>query len=256
MKTCKIKSIKKIPGTHNVYDVINAGEYHNFICNQKVVTKNCDEAAKFASSEDWNKLENKDLKKKLGQVRTKHIFYILCFPLKLMKLDKTYLESYVNYWIDLFARGTGALYVKDKNPYQDAWRIKEFAKIGSYTEFTQVSKIRRELAKHPNFWYIIKGPKPPPNLYSKYLKVREYNVYDDANVLNTINKRDVIRALLLLTLKDILTRDSSLSIKRLLVHLQNMHHITIDRGIYDDLMNDSKMLVEKIHENRLEKFIK
>jgi hypothetical protein len=156
------------------------------------------------TSEDWAKLENKELKKKLGQVRTKHLFYILCFPLKIQKVDKTYLENYVNYWIDLYARGKGALFVKDMNPCMESWRIKDFTKIGSYTEFTPNEKVQSLLSQHPNFWYIIRAPKPAPTLYNKYLKVREYNVYDDANVLNTVNKNDILRALLLLTLKEIL----------------------------------------------------
>jgi hypothetical protein len=216
----------------------------------------CDESIRFAGSEDWNKLENKELKKKLGQVRTKHLFYILCFPLKVMKLDKVYLESYVNYWIDLVGRGVGALYVKDKNPQYDAWRMKEFQKIGSYTEFTMLQKIHSALKKHPNFWYTIRAPKPPAALYEKYLKVREYNIYDDANVLDTLNKADVIRALLLLTLKEILTRDSSMSIKRVLLHLENTYDIVIPKKYFEEVMNDATMLAHKVRENNLGKYIK
>jgi len=254
MQVCRIKSIKKVSGTHKVYDVINAGPYHNFVsCNS--VVGNCDEAIRFASSEDWNKSHNKELKKKLGQVRTKHLFYILCFPLKIMKLDKVYLESYVNYWIDLFGRGVGALYVKDKNPYHDSWRLKEFQKIGSYTEFTPASKIKTALSKHPNFWYIIKGPKPTEKMYNDYLKTREYNVYDDQNVLSTINKSDVIRAMLVMTLKDILVRDSSLSIKRLLLHLENEFHVDVNRQLFDGVMKDAADLCEKVKENNLAKYL-
>jgi len=254
MKSIKIKNIKKVKGNNKVYTIVNAGKNHNYVVSS-LISRNCDEAIRFASSEDWNKAENKELKKVLGQVRTKHLFYILCFPLKLMKLDKTYLESYVNYWIDLFGRGTGALYVKDKNPYYDAWRIKEFQKLGSYTEFTQIPKIQQALSKHPNFWYIIKAPKPSAKLYNAYLKVREYNIYDDQNVMNTINKADVIRAVLLVTLKEILQRDSSLSNKRLLLHLENTYGIKIDKKVYDMILSDAMMLVDKVKKEKLGKFI-
>ena len=47
-----------------------------------------------------------------------------------------------NYWIDLFGRGKGAIYVKDKNPLQDSWRLKEFGKVGSYTEFTNIPQVQ------------------------------------------------------------------------------------------------------------------
>jgi len=91
----KIKKITK-KSTRKVYDIVGMPN-GNFVCNRAVIS-NCDEAIRFASSADWNKKENKELKKKLAQVRTKHLFYILCFPLKIYKLEKTYLESYVNYW--------------------------------------------------------------------------------------------------------------------------------------------------------------
>jgi hypothetical protein len=42
-----------------------------------------------------NFIANKNLKIKLGQVRTKHLFVIYCFPLKIQKVDKVYLESLV-----------------------------------------------------------------------------------------------------------------------------------------------------------------
>lgn len=215
-----------------------------------------DEAVNFITSEEWNKLENRELKKKLAQVRTKHLLYILCFPLKIQKVDKQYLDSLCNYWIDLFKRGGGALFVRDANPYYDAWRMNEFKNVGSYTEFTPTTKIVSMLAKHPNFWYVIRAPKPSPRLYSKYLKVREFNVYDDANVLNTVNKSEVVRALLLLILKELLTRDSSLSIKRLLMHLENEYKIKIEKSTFENIMEDARMLALKVKENNLGRFIK
>jgi len=84
----KIKSITKkeiVP----VYDIIDVEDNNNFIAND-LVTHN--------SSEDWNKKESKALKKKLAEVRTKHLLFILCFPLKIQKVDKTYLDAFTNYW--------------------------------------------------------------------------------------------------------------------------------------------------------------
>ncbi len=84
-----IKSIKKLDKKISVYDIINVSKTNNYIANGVVVHN---------SSADWAKRENKELKKKLAQVRTKHLLYILCFPLKVQKVDKVYLESNVNYW--------------------------------------------------------------------------------------------------------------------------------------------------------------
>lgn len=251
---CKLIGIKFDPNRHFAYTNQQVTDkIRNLNSFEPLV---CDEAINFATSEQWAKTENKELKKILGQVRTKHLFYILCFPLKIMKLDKIYLESYVNYWIDLFARGTGALYVKDKNPYYDAWRMKEFQRLGNYNEFTPVSNVHNILAKHPNFWYVIRAPKPPDALYNKYLKVREFNVYDDQNVLLSTTKEDLIRAVLLVTLKEILQRDSTLSIKRLLLHLENIYQMKIEKNLFEYIMKDAAMLATKIKEENLGKLIK
>jgi len=230
-----IKKIKKVP----VYDIINVQNNNNYIANNFI---------EHNSSEDWNKKENKELKKKLGQVRTKHLLYILCFPLKLYKLEKTYLESYVNYWIDLFGRGVGACYVKDRNPVLDTWRTKDFRNVGSYTEFTSLNQVRDKLKKHPNFWQIVRFPKPPKWLYTKYLKVREMNVYDDENVLANVSKEDIQRALLILALRDIMKNDINLTMNRIILHINNEFDIKLTKAQIQDIINDSKQLVTKVRE--------
>ena len=248
MKSSKIKSIKKIPGTQKVFDIINAGENHNFVANRMVVG-NCDESGSFASTSDWNKREVKELRKKLAQIRTKHLFFIMCFPMKITKVEKTFLDSYINYWCDLFGRGVAALYVKDKSAGLDAWRVKDFQKLGTYNEFTNITTIKKILKQHPNFWKIIRAPKPPAAFYSKYLVTRESNVYNNADVMKSTNKEDMLRAMLMITLKDLLQKDSSLSISRLLVYFETVYGLSIDRKTFDNIFEDSKMLVDKIKEN-------
>ncbi len=215
---CRLIGINFSPKRHIAYS--NADVMRKIDNLKKFEPIICDEAIRFAASEDWAKKENKELKKKLAQVRTKHLFYILCFPLKIHKLEKTYLESYTNYWIDLFARGHGAAYVKDKNPTMDSWRLKDFQKIGSYTEFTIKSKIEKQLKKHPNFWQLMSFPKPSAALYENYLKVRESNVYDDANVLKNVSKEDIHYALLVLALRDIMMNDTTLTMNRVILHIK------------------------------------
>jgi len=238
MKILKIKSIKKI-GIKPVYDIINVKNNNNYIGNSLLLHN---------SSADWAKKENKQLKKKLAQVRTKHLFFILCFPLKVEKVEKTYLESFVNYWIDLFGRGVGAIYVKDKNPAQDSWRINDFKKIGSYNEFTILSKVEKQLKKHSNFWQIIKFPKPPKWLYDRYLKVREANIYDDDNVLQSVSQQDIHNALLVLALRDIMQQDDTFTVNRILLHIKNEYDINITKRMVQSAIDDAKMLVSKVRE--------
>lgn len=210
-----------------------------------------DESVRFASASDWSRRENKELKKKLAQIRTKHLLFILCFPLKIYKLDKTYTESYVNYWCDLFSRGQGALYVKDRNPVMDSWRFKEFGQVGSYTEFTDLSKVEKALKKHPNFWEIIKFPKPPGWLYRSYLSVREANVYDDDNVLKNVTKEDINNALLVLTLRDIMVDSATHTMNRISLHIKNNYDINIGKTSIQSTIDDARQLVQKLREKAL-----
>lgn len=244
--TSRVKSIKKGKRHIDVYDIIGTRN-RNFVANNMVV-HNCDEAIRFAAASDWNKKENKELKKKLAQVRTKHLLYILCFPLKVYKLEKTYLESYVNYWVDLFARGLGTIYVKDRNPIMDSWRMQEFKKVGSYTEFTILSRIREKLKVHPNFWQIIKFPKPPTWLYNRYISVREKNIYDDENVLKNVSKEDIHNALMVLSLRDIMMNDETLSMNRIILHIKNEYDLNLTKGMIHNAIEDAKQLIAKIRE--------
>jgi hypothetical protein len=236
MKIYKIKKITKL-NKEKVYDIIDVNKNQNYIGNSLILHN---------SSEDWAKRENKDLKKRLAQIRTKHLLFILCFPLKVQKLEKNYLESFCNYWVDLFGRGAGAIYVKDRNPVHDSWRLKEFTKLGSYTEFTNINQVEQVLKKHPNFWKTIKFPKPPEWLYKNYMHVREANVYDEDAVFKNVSKEDIHRALLILALRDIMTHDVSLTMNRIILHIKNEYDLSVSKGMVENAIDDAKMLIQKI----------
>lgn len=211
-----------------------------------------DEAVRFASSEDWNKAQNKELKKHIAQIRTRHFLFILCFPLKPYKLDKTYLNSNVNYWCDLVGRGKGILYAPDLNPAQDPWRIKAFEDLGNYNEFTPLSQIEKILRKHPNFWTTIRFPKPSKKLYDQYLNVRERNVYDNKEVMDAVSKEEIYKSLLVLVLRDIMTHDSTISINRVILQIKNEYNINISKQMVEEAIEDSKNLVIRLKESAVQ----
>jgi len=238
----KITSIKS-EGIKPVYDIVGVEDTENYIANGFIVHN---------TSADWAKKEHKQLKIKLAQIRTKHMLLILCFPLKVEKVEKTYLESFTNYWIQIIGRGTGAVFIKDLNPSMDSWRIKDFSNVGSYNEFTNVSEIKEKLKKHPNFWQIIKFPRPPEKLYMRYLKLREKNVYDDENVLMHVTRQDIYNACLILALKDILTHDPSLSVARLMKYIKSEYDISMPKSQIMNCVEDAKQLIMKVRESAME----
>lgn len=250
---CKLLGIRFSPARHIAYnnsDVMNKCDSLN-----KFEPLIADEAIRFASSENWNKAENKDLKMKLGQIRTKHLFYILCFPLNISKLDKTYLNDYVNYWIHLFVRGKGVLFIKDENVALDPWNLKALERIGSWNEFTEPAQIEKKLSTHPNYWTTVSIPKVPTPVYEQYLKVREYNVYNDDAVRRSLSKTDFYKAALLLALESIMTVDKTISMKRIVMHIRNNIGMDIDTRSISDILNDSRKLVE-VYKNNAADFAK
>jgi hypothetical protein len=246
---CKLLGIKFSPERHMAYN--NADlmrKIDNLNSFEPVI---CDEAVRFVSSEDWSKKENKQLKKKLAQVRTKHLLYILCFPLKVYKVEKTYLENYVNYWLDIYSRGEGVIYVKNKNPVHDTWGMAYFKNVASYTEFTNKSRVLEALKKHPNFWINIRFPKVPPWLYEKYLKIREKNVYDDDAVLSSVSKEDIHNAALILALRDIMMNDSTLTMNRIILHIRNEMDLQLSKAQVQAAIEDAKQLIFKVREKAI-----
>ena len=97
----------------------------------------------------------------------------------------------------------------------------------------------------------MKIPKVPKWLYTKYLTVREKNVYDSEDVMNSVSNEDIIKALLVLSLRDIVTNDSTLTMNRILLHIKNKYDINIKKQQIFDAIEDSKMLVLKLQEKAI-----
>jgi len=206
----------------------------------------CDEAIDFAAAQNWSKKENKTLKIKLGKVRTKHLFFILCFPWKINKLEKTYLDSYVNYWVDLYARGRGAVFVKDLNPVTDPWKLSYFKDLGSFNEFTSVEQIKKMYKNHPNFWDLINVPKPSANFYSRYGKIRQRNVFgNNDGVRKNISSTDIAEAFVVKAFEDIYMKSGTAKIKRLKKHFKERYDFFVKETDLKEVFKNSNILVQK-----------
>lgn len=208
-----------------------------------------DESVRFMSSEDWNKRENKDLKKKLAQIREKHILFIMCFPLKIKKVEKNYLDSFVNYWIELFMRGYGALFLPDNNPVHDPWRLDWFKRMGAYTEFTDPRIIERKLSRHPNFWQLMFFPKLPKSIERTYHEYRESNVYSDEQSSVKVRRDEVYRSAMLMTLSDIITQDTRFTLQRIRLHVSNNYDIKLSDADIKNVIDDARRIIDYARSN-------
>jgi len=63
-----------------------------------------------------------------------------------------------------------------------------------------------------------------------------------------INNEDIIRALLILTLRDIITNDTTLTMNRVLLHIKNEYDINLTKNMIQNAIEDAKQLVIKTKE--------
>jgi len=138
----------------------------------------CDEAARFALSEDWGKTENKDMKKLFTQIRTKHLFIIMCAP-DFFWIDKKYRNEICVFWIHILKRGYCVGFTRDTTiGVDDPWHRKEFQKITRGTNiFSDSDKVIGIYRKHPCFWEEFKFPPVEARLYAQYLKYRDERIF-------------------------------------------------------------------------------
>jgi len=83
-----------------------------------------DEAARFAMGEDWNKSENKELKKLAAQIRPKHMIVFLNLP-RFSWLDKKYSSDMVSLWVRVITRGHVIVFQPDLSEVKEPWHLKE-----------------------------------------------------------------------------------------------------------------------------------
>ena len=81
----------------------------------------CDEAVNFAMGEDWMRSENKELKKVLSKIRTKHLLLFFNIP-DLWWLDAKYRENMMTIWIHIVKKGYVICSLPNLSPgLEDHW---------------------------------------------------------------------------------------------------------------------------------------
>lgn len=146
----------------------------------------CDEAVRFAMGEDWQKGESKELKKKVTQIRTKHLIILFCIP-EFWWLDKKYREDLTVFWIHCFCRGYSLVFTPDlRLGVEDHWHRKEFQKgvTRSINIFTPINEILPYYRKHPCYWSDLSFYKINERIYSKYLRIRDQKALEPSQSLS------------------------------------------------------------------------
>lgn len=153
----------------------------------------CDEAVNFAMGEDWNKAENKRLKKLFTKIRTKHLIFFFNIP-DLWWLDKKYRENMMTIWIHITKKGHVMLALPNLAPaiedrWNRDWLIKAFKKQ-HWNFFSDMEKMMKILRRYPCYYDEFTFPKLPERMYQEHLRLREERMLDDIN--EPIDKRDKI----------------------------------------------------------------
>jgi hypothetical protein len=170
MRFSKIKSIRKM-NPSKVYDIINIDKNHNFIANDMVV-HNCDEAIQFASGQEHNKTESRELKKLFTVIRPKRFWIFFNIP-DMLWIDSKYREGMASFWLRMIERGTGIIFEKNKAESKDKWETKRMQELmGTIKFFTPMDKLKRNLMKHPCYFDMFRFPNLPQEIYDDYEYVR------------------------------------------------------------------------------------
>ena len=138
----------------------------------------CDEAARFAMGEDWNKAESKQLKKLAAQIRPKHLKIFLCIP-RFGWMDRKYREDMITHWAWIPTRGHSIIFTPDDNPGQkDVWHLDDFKRMGKIDMFHDINKILDNISKHRGFWDYFRFPAVDARVYERYMELRDKHVWE------------------------------------------------------------------------------
>ena len=137
-----------------------------------------DEAARFAMSEDWNRAENKELKKITAQLRPRRLVFYMNIP-NFTWLDRKYKSELVRLWVWVPTRGYAVIFKPDDNPgSDDRWHMKEMRKWKySVDQFTPIETIYNLVSPLKSFFDIVKFPKVPEDVYARYLNLRDKKTF-------------------------------------------------------------------------------
>lgn len=163
----------------------------------------CDEAVRWAFSQDFAKSENKEMKKLFNQHRPRRLIQYLNIP-RFNRLDSGYREI-ATYWIWVMQRtdkkALAMIFMQDKASRDDPYRLKElYDLVGSYNEHTPMEKIiekcQKVLARHPCALDYFMIPPIPDDVYKDYEAYRNAKVFERQQVETYIDQKDIAKVMI------------------------------------------------------------
>ena len=147
-----------------------------------------DEATRFLLNEDWNTRESKSLKKIFAEVRPRNLVYMFNCPFRIRYIDKKYVSDLFEFWIVIFGWDRAAVFRRNLNPAEEGYDITQFEKLGyihAEMSLKDWNRLKRKLAKMPNFFCFLRWGKIGESVYNKYEALRNEHVFKVNNEIRT-----------------------------------------------------------------------
>lgn len=157
-----------------------------------------DEGARIALAEDWNKKANKEIKKLVSEMRTKHHTIILNFPYAIEDVDKKYFKNFIDYWIHIWGYGIATIFRKNLAPMNKGFNLEllnkmlqdnGFEYVDEVTSLEEFKKIQKVICNHPCYMGELFWLPLGQDEYAHYQKKRDHYVYDDDGATELIETR-------------------------------------------------------------------
>lgn len=156
-----------------------------------------DEGVNFLMAEDWNRAENKEMKKLFAVMRTKHLI-VLTNIQKFRWSDRKFKDDMCTFWIRILMRSLAIMMQPDLGESQDPWDMPLFEKLlGRYFYLTPPEEIRARaqkiIDKHPCAFDYLSIPKVPEAIYQEYLAVRNEKAFARKNQELDIDQKELAK---------------------------------------------------------------
>jgi len=153
-----------------------------------------DEGGRIILAEDWNKKENKALKKMFAEIRTKQLFVIICSPFAIDEIDKKYKKNFLHFWVHLWGFGFATVFRKNLHPLRKGFHEDNLLDIlPEFVDYVDTPKqfyrILKFVSKHECYYQPLFWSPLTEKAYEKYQKKRDKAVYEDSEKVKAIPKK-------------------------------------------------------------------